>query len=105
MTSDERARDERRLRMRALGARGGAATVARHGREHMRNLGRAGFAALVAAHYKGDRVAAGMALHRRGLMALDPVPTNGAWTPPEHVAAFRAGVLAASIRLIDLEVA
>ncbi len=55
----------------AIGARGGRATVARHGREHMRAIGRRGFAATVARHYGGDRRRAINTLIQRGLAAGD----------------------------------
>ena len=39
--------DDRRAYYRALGSRGGRATVAKHGPDHMARIGRAGFAAAI----------------------------------------------------------
>lgn len=36
-------------------SKGGKTTVERHGREHMREIGAKGFAATVARHYQGDK--------------------------------------------------
>jgi general stress protein YciG len=64
----------------ALGRKGGQATAQRHGRDHMARIGRKGFHAMVRKHYGGDYRRAINTLIARGLMALDPVPQNGAWT-------------------------
>jgi general stress protein YciG len=64
---------------KAMGRRGGLATVKAHGREHMRAIGRRGFQATTDRHYGGDRRRHLNALIRRGLMALDPAPWNGVW--------------------------
>jgi general stress protein YciG len=66
--------------LRAIGRNGGATTAARHGREHMRRIGRKGFAVTVERHFGGDRERAINSFIHRGLMAIDPCPTNGAWT-------------------------
>lgn len=65
---------------RALGRKGGQATVARHGRAHMQRIGRRGFHAMVRRRYGGDYRLAINTLIARGLMAQDPAPQNGAWT-------------------------
>lgn len=54
------------------GAKGGRATVARHGPEHMRQIGRKGFAATVARHWQGDRQAYVSHLRTLGMvLAID----------------------------------
>ncbi len=63
-----------------LGAKGGKATVAKHGKAHMRHIGRLGFRATVDKHYGGDVKLALNTLIAKGLMAQDPAPSNGAWT-------------------------
>lgn len=84
---------------RALGKKGGAQTLARHGVTHMQALGKKGWAAMVAKHgrdalvangkkgfqatadryFKGDRQALLRWLRAAGLAAQDPMPQNGAW--------------------------
>ena len=66
--------------LRGLGQKGGAATHTRYGRAHMQSIGRKGFAVTVARHFGGDRRLAINTLIQRGLMAIDPMPHNGAWT-------------------------
>jgi len=66
------------------GARGGARTFERHGREHMRTIGKLGLQATVERHYNGNRRLAINTLIHKGLMASDPMPENGAWTK-DHI--------------------
>jgi hypothetical protein len=63
------------------GRKGGMTTVQRHGRAHMQRIGKQGFQATVQRHYAGDARAYVNKLIERGLAALDPVPSNGAWQP------------------------
>ena len=63
-----------------LGAKGGKKTFEKHGKRHMQDIGRRGFKATVAKHYGGDVKLALNTLIAKGLMAQDPVPSNGAWT-------------------------
>jgi len=89
----------------ALGRKGGQATAEKHGREHMRKIGRKGFHAVVRKHYGGDYRLAINTLIARGLMALDPVPENGAWTKDRITdrlpADFDARMAASEVSAVD----
>jgi hypothetical protein len=67
-----------------LGAKGGRATVRKHGIAHMAAIGRKGWYGLVTKRFGGDYQRAGAWLSRHGLRAQDPFPENGAWqtVPP-----------------------
>jgi general stress protein YciG len=65
--------------MAAIGRRGGERLVERRGRRHMKEIGRRGFEATLERHWDGDRAAMIDDLTKRGLMAVDPNPENGAW--------------------------
>jgi hypothetical protein len=67
-----------RRNAKAVGRKGGLATVARHGRPHMQAIGRRGFQTTTDRHYGGDRRRHLNDLIARGLRALDPCPWNGA---------------------------
>jgi hypothetical protein len=69
------------MNKREAGRLGGLATFHRRGPGWMARIGRLGFQATTDRHYGGDRRAHVLALAERGLMASDPVPVNGAWTP------------------------
>lgn len=88
LTNDERKRGGRtcatRHDMAARGRAGGAATLARHGREHLARIAPLGFQAFANRYCKGDATKARIVLSRQGLMAQDPAPENGAWTRPEY---------------------
>ena len=85
--------EARRERMRALGRRGGLATLRAKGYGHMREIARRGFKATVEKHYNGDKARYLAVLHARGLAAIDPFPANTAWRnydlppPPRGTAA------------------
>ena len=67
----------------SLGAKGGKATVAKHGRAHMATIAKLGFAARAAKH-PGGREGLLRELQRKGWQVMDPFPQNGAWTPRER---------------------
>lgn len=73
------AAEARRQHMRALGSKGGQATVRRYGREYMQVIGSIGFWQTVVAHYNGDPARYLAVLHARALAAIDPAPWNRAW--------------------------
>ena len=64
------------------GKKGGQMTVQRHGAQHMAAIGKKGFAATVAKHWRGERVRYLRFLQTKGLVAIDPFSTNGAWQRP-----------------------
>jgi general stress protein YciG len=66
------------------GRKGGQRTAERHGRAHYQRIGKLGFAATVAKHHGGNRKAYLEHLQRKALIAIDPAPWNGAWTPREE---------------------
>jgi general stress protein YciG len=66
---------------REMGRRGGRRTVEKHGPTYMSHIGKRGFQVTVDRYYAGDRAAYCWRLSRLGLIALDPEPANGAWTP------------------------
>lgn len=63
-----------------MGRKGGLKTFEKYGRDHMCKIGKLGLQATVDKHYNGDRRLAINTLIHRGLMAIDPMPYNGAWT-------------------------
>lgn len=63
----------------AMGAKGGRATVARHGRAHMAAIGVRGFWRTVLRHWGGDPRAYVNYLIALGIAATDAAPANGAF--------------------------
>ncbi len=64
---------------RAAGAKGGATTSKRHGREHMQAIGARGFAKKTERHFKGDVKAHLEYVQRKGWQTQDPHGWNGAF--------------------------
>lgn len=75
---------------RAMGSKGGRATVERHGRAHMSRLGVRGFWTTVVRHWDGDARAYVNYLISLGLAATDAVPQNGAIEHRREVLKVRA---------------
>ena len=67
------------LNARAMGSKGGKATLATHGREHFRVIGRKGFQVTTDRHFDGDKRKHLNYLISRGLSCMDPCPWNGVW--------------------------
>lgn len=61
---------------------GGRAVLKKYDHSYFSALGKKGFAATVNKHWAGDRKAFVRRLVELGLMAQDPVPSNGAWQYP-----------------------
>ena len=63
-----------------IGSLGGKKTHEKYGSDHMRTIGKLGFARMVETKFNGDKKRAMKYLQRKALIAIDPMPHNGAWT-------------------------
>ena len=64
---------------KAMGRRGGNATLAAHGRDHFRTIGRKGFQVTTDRYFEGDKRKHLNYLIQKGLACMDPCPWNGHW--------------------------
>lgn len=72
---------------RRIGAKGGRATVKRHGREHMSRIGRKGFQATTEKYFNGDREAHKRWIAQMGAWAYwvaTGLPMRAVWRRPAH---------------------